>query len=66
MLTVTTSDARIKNMLDVQREIVGSQGSNLFLFTTLDRLMAQSPLDTVWISGKGETVALLPTQSAAE
>lgn len=60
VLTVTTSDARIKTMMEVQREIVGAQGSNMFLFTTLERYRVHSPFDSIWLSGKGETVSLLP------
>ena len=47
-------------MIAVQKEIVGEQGSNLFLFTTPERLVAKSPLADVWVSGKGEQVALIP------
>lgn len=65
MLTVTTTDGRVKNMLEAQRRIVGPQGSNMFLFTTLDRLIGRSPFDPVWISGKGETVTLLPPTTSA-
>ncbi len=38
VLTVTPSEKRIENMIAVQKEIVGEQGSNLFLFTTPTRL----------------------------
>ena len=38
VLTVTPSEKRIENMIAVQKEIVGEQGSNLFLFTTPNRL----------------------------
>jgi Replication-relaxation len=60
LLTVTPSEKRIENMIAVQREIVGDQGSNLFLFSTPKRLQEKSPLADVWVSGKGETVSLLP------
>ena len=59
VLTVTPSEKRIENMLAVQREIVGEQGSNLFLFTTPKRLAEKSPLADVWITGKGAVTALL-------
>jgi hypothetical protein len=59
VLTVTPSEKRIENMLAVQREIVGEQGSNLFLFTTPKRLQSHSPLGPVWTSGKGEMTGLL-------
>lgn len=60
VLTVTTSEKRIENMIKVQKEIVGEQGSRLFAFTTLDRLAACTSLtDEVWIDGKSQPAALL-------
>ena len=59
VLTVTPSEKRIENMIAVQREIVGEQGSNLFLFTTPKRLREKSPLADVWVSGKGAVTALV-------
>jgi hypothetical protein len=56
---VTPSEKRIENMLAVQREIVGEQGSNLFLFTTPELLREKSPLADVWVSGKGAVTALV-------
>ena len=53
VLTVTPSEKRIENMIAVQKEIVGEQGSNLFLFTTPKRLAEKSPLADVWVTGKG-------------
>ena len=41
VLTVTPSEKRIENMIAVQKEIVGEQGSNLFLFTTPTRLSGE-------------------------
>jgi hypothetical protein len=58
VLTVTPSEKRLENMIAAQRQIVGAAGSNLFLFTTPQRLTAKSPLADVWVSGKGEPVAL--------
>ena len=60
VLTVTPSEKRIENMIAVQKEIVGEQGSNLFLFTTPKRLAEKSPLADVWVTGKGAPAALLP------
>jgi hypothetical protein len=60
VLTVTPSEKRIENMIAVQKEIVGEQGSNLFLFTTPTRLAEKSPLADVWVTGKGAPAALLP------
>ena len=59
VLTVTPSEKRIENMIAVQKEIVGEQGSNLFLFTTPKRLAEKSPLADVWVTGKGAQTALL-------
>jgi protein involved in plasmid replication-relaxation len=59
VLTATPSEKRLQNMIAAQREIVGTAGSNLFLFTTPERLAAQNPLGKVWISGKGEEVSLV-------
>jgi hypothetical protein len=59
VLTVTPSQTRLANMIAAQKEIVGAAGSNLFLFTTPERLAAQTPLGKVWISGKGEEVSLV-------
>ena len=56
--TVTTSDARLENMIEAQEEITNG-GSNLFLFTTLERLKADA-LGAIWVTGKGETVSLIP------
>jgi hypothetical protein len=60
VLTVTPSEKRIENMLAAQREIVGEQGSNLFLFTTPKALREKSPLADVWVTGKGAVTGLLP------
>ncbi len=60
VLTVTPSEKRMQNMIAVQREIVGEQGSNLFLFTTPEPLKEKSPFADVWVSGKSETLKLLP------
>ncbi len=59
VLTVTPSEKRIENMIAVQKEIVGEQGSNLFLFTTPSRIAEKSPLADVWVTGKGAPAALL-------
>ena len=44
VLTVTPSEKRIENMIAVQKEIVGEQGSNLFLFTTPNGSPRNRPL----------------------
>jgi hypothetical protein len=57
VLTVTPSEKRLDNMLDVQREVTGG-GSNLFLFSTPQRLAAHGPLGPAWVSGKGHICQL--------
>lgn len=58
VLFITPSDARLNNMLEVQRKVVGSQGSNLFLFSTPQRIAMNGALGAAWVSGKGEVVSL--------
>ena len=59
VLTITPSETRLEHMMAAQREIVGPTGSNLFLFTTPDRLAGRSPLADIWTTGRGATVTLL-------
>jgi hypothetical protein len=66
VLTITPSEPRLAHMLDRQREIVGGKGSNMFLFSTPARIAASGPLGPAWISGKGETVSLLPAATPGE
>jgi len=58
VLTVTSSEARLINMIDAQRTVTGS-GSTLFLFSTLERIRRQSPLGPVWVDGKGRATSAL-------
>jgi hypothetical protein len=53
VLTITTSARRIETMLDALHEVTGGKGSELFLFVEDDALRATSPLDAMWITGKG-------------
>lgn len=66
VLTITPSEPRLSHMIERQREIVGGNGSNMFLFSTPARIAASGPLGPAWISGKGETVALLPTATPGD
>ena len=59
VLTITPSEKRLENMIAAQKEIVGSSGLNLFLFSTPDRLSDTSPLGPVWVSGRGDVVGLI-------
>ena len=57
-LTVTTSDVRIDNMREASRAIVGKD-TNLFLWTTFDRLFNSQPLTSpIWKTTSGEMIAL--------
>ena len=57
VLTVAPSRQRVDNMVAAVKDITGG-GSNFFLFIERGRLMASSPLEAEWISGKGEAVRL--------
>ena len=57
VLFVTPSEPRLSNMLALQRAITNG-GSNLFLFSTPERLDAAGPLGSAWISGNGTLLAL--------
>lgn len=60
VMIVTTSMARLANMIDVVMQLTGGSGSNFLLFAGRERLAAGSPLEAEWISGKGESVRLPP------
>jgi hypothetical protein len=53
-LTVTTSPARVKQMIEAQREMTDGRGSNLFLFIDDATLLKSNPLDAPWLTGKGK------------
>jgi hypothetical protein len=53
---VTTSPARVENIIEAVKELTGGIGSNLFLFIDSGRLAAGSPLEAQWVSGRGEPV----------
>lgn len=57
VLTVTTSDARIRTMIDAQQEIGAPAG--LFLFSTLDRIKQHGALGPVWTSATHDNISLL-------
>ena len=56
--TVTTTPARVQQMIEAQREISGGRGSNIFLFIDDASFMASNPLDALWLTGKGKQVRL--------
>ena len=57
---LTTSAARVENLIEVNTRFNNGEGSELFLFTDLASLRA-SPrvLEHKWINGRGERVTLL-------
>lgn len=59
VLTITTSDARIKSMLAAQDQITRGAASGLFLYSTLERLKAHGVLSPIWITSKKDNVSLL-------
>lgn len=60
VLLVTSSQERIGSMLAVLKSLTGGKGSRQFLFTDENALHGSAtPLDLVWIDGKGERVRLL-------
>lgn len=61
VLTVTTTKDRVAQMIEVQKEMTGGRGSNLFLFSDDASLQQRNPLEVEWISGKGMAVTLVDT-----
>jgi protein involved in plasmid replication-relaxation len=59
VLTVTTSEARIRSMLEAQREI--TTVSQLFLYSTPQRLTKHGAFGPAWITSTTDAVSLLPT-----
>ena len=60
ILTVTTTDARIRAMLEAQHAISGGRLSSMFLFTTFTKLAAHGPLAPIWIANGNDAISLLP------
>jgi protein involved in plasmid replication-relaxation len=58
VLTVTTSRERVERMLSALEGLTGGGGSNMFLFADQASLVASTPLDVEWTSGKREVVRL--------
>jgi DNA-binding transcriptional ArsR family regulator len=58
VLTVTTSKARVEQMIDAQKEMTDGRGSNLFLFMDDKTLIESNPLTATWTTGKGKLTRL--------
>ena len=56
--TVTTSAERVAQMVEAQKETTNGRGSNIFLFCDQAALAASSPLDVLWMTGKGKLVRI--------
>jgi hypothetical protein len=56
--TVTTTPARVEQMIEAQKEFTNGRGSNIFLFIDDASLVAGNPLDAVWLTGKGDRIRL--------
>ena len=61
VLTIALSEERLASMISVVLDITVGKGSNVFMFSTIQRLAEAGPLGTAWVSGKGEMVPLCPT-----
>jgi len=58
VLTVTSSQERMHNMVGAVRNITEGRGSNFFLFVDKETLAVGDPLSVEWTTGKGERVRL--------
>ena len=58
VLTVTTSDTRIDNMITAQRALIGDRVPGLFLYTTGERLAHGGFLGRIWKSVLTDQISL--------
>jgi hypothetical protein len=65
VLTVTTSEKRIENMLAAQREITKDCPAGLFLYSTPERLVQHGALGPAWVTSKSDNVSLLHDKIAS-
>lgn len=59
ILTVTPSEARIRAMLDAQREITRGRLGAMFLYSTPQRIAELGPFGNIWISTESDSIALM-------
>ena len=59
VLTVTTSEKRLANMLAAQHEVTNGTVPGLFLYTTQDRLAEHGAFGDAWLNGACELVRLI-------
>jgi len=60
VLTVTSSEARIRAMLDAQRDITKGRLAGMFLYAARAALAEHGPLAPIWITSDSTCVSLLP------
>jgi hypothetical protein len=66
VLTVTTSETRVKNMIATQREVAASCPAGLFLYSTPERLAQHGALGPAWVTRKCDNISLLHNQNSNE
>ena len=59
VLMLTSSAARMNNMLSVVDDLTGGRGSGFFVFSHAGLLECANPLDALWTTGKGSLVSLI-------
>ena len=59
VLTITTSEVRLENMLAALRDVTDGGAPGLFLFATAERFASEGPFDG-WVNGEGQPTSLLP------
>lgn len=59
VLTLTTSEARIRSMLQSQEEVTNHSARDFFLYSTFDRVKRHSPFAPIWISAERDDVSII-------
>lgn len=60
VLTITTgSEERVSNLSKAAMEVIGGEGPNRFLATSLEKLMTTDPFDLLWMNAAGQDVRLV-------
>jgi hypothetical protein len=58
VVTVTTTSARLDQMIDALERLTDGRGSNIFLFADQTQLAATDPFNLSWTTGKRELIRL--------
>ena len=64
VLTVTTNEERIRNMLDAQRRVAPDCPAGVFLYSTPQRLARHGAFGPAWMTSRSDNVALLHNKIA--